>query len=172
MVSRRRFLQVGLAGAAVLVTVGLLNRRSATPAHNYRVLDEPTAMLLHSLVPVILAGSLPKDAATHAKAVREVVEAFDRAISALSPAVQTEIDQLMGLLRFAPTRIVVAGVASPWDGAAPEDIAAFLQRWRTSRFDLLRAGYQALTQLTQGAWYGNPLSWPAIGYLGPPKVAP
>jgi hypothetical protein len=49
-------------------------------------------------------------------------------------------------------------------------VSAFLARWRESRFDLLRAGYQALTQLVQAAWYGNPRAWGAIGYPGPPAV--
>ena len=35
---------------------------------------------------------------------------------------------------------------------------------------LKRSGYRALTQLIQAAWYGNSLSWPSIGYAGPPAV--
>jgi hypothetical protein len=50
-------------------------------------------------------------------------------------------------------------------------VAGFLARWRTSRFDLARAGYQALTQLIQAAWYDNPVAWRAIGYPGPPALA-
>jgi len=87
----------------------------------------------------------------------------------LTPAVQAEVGQLLALLRFLPTRLALAGIASPLDEAPAADIAAFLDRWRESRFDLLRASYQALTQLIQAAWYDNPASWPAIGYPGPPK---
>jgi hypothetical protein len=64
--------------------------------------------------------------------------------------------------------VALAGLTSPWEEASVEDVSTFLTRWRTSRFDLMRAGYQALTQLIQAAWYGNPRSWGAIGYPGPP----
>lgn len=171
MLSRRRFLQVGLAGAAVLVAARLLDRSPAARAAPYRVLDARSAGLVAALVPAVLAGALPAQAGERALAIREVVEAFDRAVSGLSPAVQAEIDELLSVLRFAPTRMALAGVWSPWDEAGVESISAFLARWRDSRFDLFRAGYQALTQLLQAAWYGNPRAWPAIGYAGPPALS-
>jgi hypothetical protein len=39
-----------------------------------------------------------------------------------------------------------------------------------SGFMLLRSAYDALHQLVFAAWYGNPRSWPAIGYAGPPVL--
>lgn len=153
--TRRRFLQVGVAGAAVLATAGYLAR--------------PRGDVIAALVPVVLAGSLPREAAARARAVAEIAAAFHRAVAGLTPAVQAEVAQLLGLLRFMPTRLAFTGIASPLDEAAPADMAAFLERWRTSRFDLLRASYQALTQLIQAAWYDNPSSWQAIGYPGPPR---
>jgi hypothetical protein len=77
---------------------------------------------------------------------------------------------LFALLAFAPTRCLVAGVWSPWPEASAESIAAFLVSWRDSRFALLRSAYEALHQIVYGAWYGNPRSWPAIGYAGPPSL--
>jgi hypothetical protein len=121
-------------------------------------------------VPAVLAGALPTPQAERAAAIREVVEAFDRAVSGLSPAVQREIKELLAVLRYAPTRIAFTGIWSRWEDAEAQSVSAFLARWRGSRFDLLRAGYQALTQLLQAAWYGNPRAWPAIGYPGPPAV--
>jgi hypothetical protein len=84
--------------------------------------------------------------------------------------VRKEIEQLFALLSFAPTRAVVAGVWSPWPDAAPASIGAFLDRWRDSRFALLRSAYGALHQLVFAAWYGNLSAWPAIGYPGPPSL--
>jgi hypothetical protein len=83
--------------------------------------------------------------------------------------VQDEVGQLLALLRLLPSRLALTGIASALEDAEPAQIAAFLKRWRESRFDLLRAGYQALTQLLQAAWYDNPASWAAIGYPGPPQ---
>lgn len=171
MLTRRQFLRVGLVGAGVLAAAGLLRRGRSVPGGDaFRILDTRSAGVIAALVPAVLAGTLPPEGPERAVAVREVVEAFDRAVSGLSPAVQEEIGQLLGLLGFAPTRIVLAGVSSSWEDASAGEVSAFLSRWRHSRFDLFRASYQALSQLLQAAWYGNPKAWPAIGYPGPPPL--
>ena len=170
--SRRRFIQVGVAGAALLAAVRWLDAPGrAWAAPGFR-LDTGASEVIRALVPVVLAGALPNDTATRAKAIDEIVEAFARAVGGLAPAIQEEIAEMLSLLAFAPTRITVAGVTSAWRDASPRDIAAFLDDWRTSRFELKRAGSRALTQLIQGAWFDNPLAWAVIGYPGPPKVAP
>lgn len=169
MLTRRQFIKVGIAGAALLAAVRYLDRPLAAPAVSYRVLDEKSAAIVRSLVPVVLAGSLG-DEATRARNVADVVAAFDRAVSGLAPAVQEELAQLFSFLSFAPSRIAFAGLWTRVDEATAENLKAFLTRWRHSRFNLQRQGYEALTQLIQAAWYGNEASWSAIGYPGPPAV--
>jgi hypothetical protein len=169
MLTRRRFLAVGMAGVAVLAATRLLERPAGASSPR-RFLDRDGAALVAALVPVVLAGALPPQGAQRDAAAREVVEAFDRAVSGLAPAVRGEIDELLGLLRFAPSRFLLTGIGVPLEEAGEARIAQFLSRWRESRFDLLRAGYQALTQLIQASWYGNAASWPAIGYPGPPEI--
>ena len=164
---RRRFIQAGIAGAALLTLVGFVDRARAQPNTRLRHLDLRGVELLRALVPVVLAGALP-GGPERAGAVAQVVEAFDRALSGLEPAIQDEIGQMLALLVFAPTRIMVAGVSSPWKDASAEEVAAFLLDWRDSGSELKRSGYRALTQLIHAAWYGNARSWPAIGYPGPP----
>jgi hypothetical protein len=159
LATRRQFLQVGLAGTVVLLTVPLMSRPRPD-----------TVALVGALAPVVLEGSLPAQPQARAKAVQEVVEAFQRAVGGMSPPVQEEIAQLLGLIAFAPTRLLFTGLPSPIDRSSPEEIAQFLARWRVSQFDLLRAGYQALTQLIQASWFDNPSSWAAIGYPGPPSL--
>jgi hypothetical protein len=169
--TRRQFLKAGLAAGIVLAGAGwIASRRGRGRAKGLRWLDERSAVIVTALVPVVLDGALPDAPAARQDAVREVVEAFDRAVSGLSPAVQEEIAQLFSLLAIAAGRFIVAGVRSSWPEATPEEIAAFLDRWRTSRFALLRSGYQALTQLVQAAWYGNARAWERIGYPGPPSL--
>jgi hypothetical protein len=155
--TRRQFIQAGLGGSALLVTVGCAR-------------GEPHVGVVHALIPVVLAGALPAEGAARDAAIKETHEAFQRAVSGLAPAVQEEIGQLLSLLAFAPTRLLVAGVASPWSEASAQEIGAFLHRWRDSRFELKRSGSRALTQLIQGAWYDNPLAWTVIGYPGPPAL--
>jgi hypothetical protein len=170
MRGRRSFLKVGIAGGLILAGARWLDRPQAVAATPYRFLDERGVATVAALVPVVLEGALPREAAARKRAIDEVVEAFDRAVSGLSASVQKEVDELFSVLRFAPARLVFTGLWSSLEDSTPEEIAAFLTRWRHSRFDIQRAGYQAMTQLLQAAWYGNSASWAAIGYPGAPQV--
>ena len=172
LLTRRQFIKVGFAGAALFAAARYLDRPLAAPAARYRVLDEDSARIVGALVPVVLAGSLPEEAGARARTQREVVEAFDRAVSGLSLAIQDELVQLFSFLSFAPTRLAFAGLWAPIEDSTPDELKAFLLRWRTSRFDLQRQSYQALTQLIQASWYDNPAAWSVIGYPGPPPLAP
>ena len=172
MPSRRQFIKVGIAGGLVLAGVRFLDRPQAEAASTgFTFLDARSASAVAALVPVVLAGTLPSNAAARAQAIQATVAGFDRAVAGLSAAVQKEVDELFSILRFAPARLMFTGLWAPLEEASSDDIAAFLKRWRHSRFDIQRAGYQAITQLLQAAWYGNPASWPHIGYPGAPQVA-
>jgi hypothetical protein len=171
MPTRRQFLKAGFAAGIVLAGAGWLTwRRGRVPEAGFHWLDERSATIVAALAPVILEDALPVAAAARHAALREVVSAFDRAVAGLTPAVQEEIAQLFSLLGLSAGRFIVAGVRSPWREATRDEIAAFLRRWRTSRLQSLRAGYQALSQLVLASWYGNPASWERIGYPGPPSL--
>lgn len=171
-VSRRRLLRTSLLGGAVLSTVSasaLLSGCSATtPANGYAVLRASDVGLLAALLPVVMAGAAGKNA-IDATTMQAVVQDFDRFVATTSHTFQKQLRQLFDLLTFPPTRYAVAGVSDPWAEAAPEDIEAFLLRWRDSRFELLRGGYVALTQLLAMSWYLAPARQAAIGYA-PPRV--
>jgi len=117
----------------------------------------------------MLEGALPAGDAAPAARDR-VIAGVDLAIAGLPPAVRSEIDELFSLLAFAPTRCLIAGVWSPWPEASRDAVATFLDRWRDSRFALLRSAFDALHRLILAAWYGNPESWTEIGYPGPPSL--
>jgi hypothetical protein len=167
--ARRTFIKVGLVGAS-LFAVGRwgCDVRAASPG--YRVLDDKSAAMVKALAPVVLASSLPEDAAARDRAVTSVVQLFDRAVAGLAPAVQREIADLFSFLDFAPTRLAFAGLWTSVAESTPEELAAFLTRWRQSRFELQQASYQAITQLIHASWYDLPESWGAIGYAGPPSL--
>ncbi len=170
VLSRRRFLVVGLGSAAILTAAGWWATRPSRPASGLRALDEDALAFVTAIVPAVLAGSLPSGSQARQAAIRDTVAAFDRAVSGLTPVVQAELGQLFSLVALAPARRLVAGVSKPWTEAGVDEVSAFLARWRTGRLDLMRAGYQALTQLVIAAWYGNPAAWTAIGYPGAPSL--
>ena len=175
MTTRRSFLVAGVAGGAALAAAyWLRGTREPAPASGpnaaLAALDADAPMIIAAIVPVILDGALPADAAARQAAVTETVANVARAVSGLGPAAQRELAELFSLLGLAPARIALAGVSTPWAQASPAAVAAFLERWRTSRWMLLRSAYDGLHQLVLAAWYGNPRSWPSIGYPGPPAI--
>jgi hypothetical protein len=166
-ISRRTLLKAGIAGGAGLVLARWLYTSTAPMPTPSGTLDVRARAIVAAIAPVMLAGALP---AGNPVLLQEVVAGVERAIAGLPPAVRKEIEQLFALLTFAPSRVLIAGVWSPWHEAAPASIGAFLDRWRDSRLNLLRSAYDALHQLVFAAWYGNANAWPAIGYAGPPSL--
>ncbi|TFW25818.1 hypothetical protein E4L98_08945, partial [Duganella callida] len=93
-------------------------------------------------------------------------------IQRLPLALQKEVQDLFGLLALGPARRLLAGVAGSWEHADPQQVAAFLQNWRTHSLQTLQVAYHALHDLIIGAWYADPSAWAAIGYPGPlPELA-
>jgi hypothetical protein len=175
MLTRRTFLLAGIAGASALAAAGWLRGRDG-PSPLQAGTSTPTLVpdavkVLTAVTPLFLDGALPDDPAAATAAVRDTVGNVGVAIAGLAPAAQQELGQLFALLGFAPARIALARVTSPWPEARDDEIAAFLERWRTSGFLLFQSAYGALHQLVFAAWYGNPDSWPAIGYPGPPRIS-
>jgi len=169
---RRTFLAVGAAGAAALAAAGWWSwMRRAAPPPAPRVLDDDALAIVAAIVPAMLAGALPAAGSERPVAVGEVVAGVDKAIAGLAPHARAEIAQLFALLALPPARRAFAGVASPWPEAGVDEVSAFLDRWRDSGWALKRTAYDALHQLIIASWYGNPRSWPSIGYAGPPKLA-
>jgi hypothetical protein len=167
--NRRTFITTGVLGGALLTGAGyvVVTRDAGTPVSGLQFISAPMQDVLAAMIPVVLDDSLPADSAARATAVNDVIEGFDRAISGMTPAVQNEVRELFGLLTTPVTRILVAGLWPAWVDASSSDVAGFLDRWRYSRFNLLRSGYQALTQLITATWYGNPLAWGKLSYIPP-----
>ncbi len=175
MLTRRTFILAGIAGGAALAAAHWLRGdRHALPSSletaSLAILDVDAPAIVAAIVPIMLDGALPTDSRQRTDRISETVANVARAVAGLPPAAQGELGQLFALLGFAPSRIALAGVASPWREADRRDVAKFLEDWRTSNFTLLRSAYDALHQLVFAAWYGNPTSWPAIGYDGPPAL--
>lgn len=103
---------------------------------------------------------------------RAVVPArLDAAVAALPAATRAQLRQLFDLLGAPLGRVCVAGVPQRWSEADPRSVSAFLQAWRTSPFQRLRAAYDGLHQLVLAAYYSDPMTWNQIGYAGPPHIS-
>ncbi len=171
--TRRQLLVTGAVGVAVLGLASWAVREDGdgrADREDLAFLTGRDAAILGAIAPVLLAGALPGGEEARRDAVDAVVWGVDRAFSVLPLATQAEARQLLDLLGLAPARILLAGVIRPWTQASSGDIKSFLRSWRNSRFDLFRTAYLALHEVITVAWYGNPLSWPFIGYPGPPRI--
>jgi hypothetical protein len=173
MTTRRTFLVAGVAGGAALAAAYWLRQtyeRESAAGSGLAALDPAAPAIVAAIVPVLLAGALPAGQRARDAAIDATVGNVARAVQGLPPAAQKELAELFSLLGLAPTRYALAGVTSPWTHARADEVAAFLERWRTSGWTLLRSAYDALHELVMAAWYGDPRAWPAIGYPGPPVL--
>lgn len=158
--SRRQLLHTGVLGGLTLALAGRLALPPAAPGFAANVADR-------QLITVLARGMLGPLPASGPLQLADNVLA---AIAGLPLAVQAELRQLFDLLQQPLARRLLAGVAAPWPEASAEEVHAFLQRWRHSRFSLLRSGYLALHSLLYAGWYGHAASWDAIDYRLPPAM--
>ena len=175
MVSRRTFLKAGAGSACVLIVARSLDRRvfardDKSGSLDLKKLANKDAECIAALAVAVLKGALPDDPVARTVAINEVVEAFDRTVAGLSPAIQKEVEELLSLLTFSPTRRFIARVSKTWNETSEAEVSEFLDGWRQSRFTVLQQGYQALARVIVACWYGNPLSWGKIGYGSPPHA--
>ena len=166
--SRRSLLKLGLATGTVLTVssfgAGLsgCSRRPAAAAAGLRCLRDADVELFRAVLPVMLAGSLPAEAPLDGLLAR-----IDDAVLRLGAPAQREVFKLFDLLHLRPTRWLTTGIAEPWREASPQQVAAFLERWRDSRVGLFNAGYLAFNKLCCTAHYSQPEGWVQMGYPGP-----
>lgn len=164
--SRRSFLKVGLVGALTLIVAGGVYRAMRPPEVPGKfVLDDGAKTILASIIPTMLKGAIDPASQDLDRAIRSVQDA----IAGLPLAAQKELQDLFALLALGPSRRFLAGIPDDWPQAKQDDIAAFLQSWRMSRFDLLQSAYHGLHDLILGSWYADESTWAGIGYPGPLK---
>lgn len=163
-------MKAGALGALALAAGGGIYRYTRGPGVAQRfVLDGEAKAAIDAIVPAMLAGALPLDAAARAAAVSATTARVHQAILGLPLATQKEVQDLFGLLALAPARRLLAGVSGGWSEAPTEQVSAFLQDWRFHRLGMLQSAYHALHDLIIGSWYADPSTWATIGYPGPLK---
>jgi hypothetical protein len=166
--TRRGFLKLGALTALALGAGGGIYRLLRAPVvPGPFVLDGEARTALEAIVPAMLSDALPAAPVERSAAIKAVTLRVHQAILGLPRATQQEIQDLFGTLALAPARRLLAGVPDGWSAASTEQVAAFLQSWRTHRLTMLQPAYHALHDLIIGSWYADPSTWPSIGYPGP-----
>jgi hypothetical protein len=161
---RRTLLAAGLGSTALLAAGGLwFSLHKGAPKREALRTADANA-LLSALVPVVIGQPGP---ALSAAQIGAAVQRVQAAIAQLPLATQDEIGELFGLLSNSVFRRLAAGVKTPWNEAAPADLTAFLQGWRTHSLSLLQVGYHALHDLITSSFYADESTWAYTGYTGP-----
>jgi len=170
---RRALLQTGLfgslllAGAGGAALLGGCTRRTEAASSGYQFLRDADLPMLRAVVPTVLGSMLPPSGAERDRLVDDLLQRVDLSCYRLGPPNQKAVAQLFDLLNLRATRWALTGIGA-WDEATPQQMQAFFERWRSSSFGLLTAGYRALVKLVAGAFYGTPAGWAAANYPGPP----
>lgn len=169
---RRTLLGLGVAGGLALAVFGggaawMLR----TPAWRRGALSPAGREICLAVARAVLEGSLPAASAHREQALEAFVVRLSAAIAALPAVTQTQLDELLSLLATVPGRHLMAGLPQAWDTASTAEVQDALQSMRSSSLILRRQAYHALRDLTQGAYFADPTTWPAMDYPGPHPIA-
>jgi len=166
---RRTLLKLGAASAAVLLVAGgaaaLLQ-----PGLDGGKLSASGREVFSAVGGAVLDKTLPADEGARQIALNGLLSRVDVLVQALPPHAQAELSQLLALLASAAGRRALAGLAEPWQQASVAAIQQSLQDMRLSGLALRQQAYAALHDITAGAYFSDPASWPLLGYPGPLKI--
>lgn len=123
--------------------------------------------LFRALLPAIAIDLETMDSTARSKRIDAALKNIDRTLAAMGQHARDELRKLLDLLASTPLRWALAGVRTSWDQATPEQVRAFLTRWRASRFATLNAGSVVLGKLASVSYFVEPDTWAASGYPGP-----
>ena len=165
--NRRSFLKKGLLGGALLVlgggVLGLSPSRTLAPLRQrLLVVNERGFQVLVA----IAARVVTVEGADHAAIAHGVDEALSRAL----PDAQKDLASLLGLFENALPGLLLDGRVRPFTQLDPAAQDRVLEHWRDSRLVLRRGSYHALRKLCLGVHYGDPATWRALHYAGPPEL--
>ena len=166
-------LRTGLSGSLALACLGRLApgvARAETQGESPAVWSPMHRVILRRTASVVLSSVLPVESEERGAALDEVVNGSDDYMGFMPLPVQAEAREALDLLDNSLVRWLLGGMWARWEVATPADVAGLLESLRGSRFDLKRLLYQFLHDMSSMGWFGNPRSWPALNYPGPPRV--
>lgn len=166
---RRTWLKLGLGASAVLAvgggTVAMID-----PGWRAGRLTPSGREVFTHVGRAFLDGALPVAEAQRGQALGAFLDRTDALIAALPRHAQAELSQLLALLGTAAGRRLLAGLQPGWSEASVPQIRAALQSMRLSPLALRQQAYQALHDITGGAYYADAGTWHVLGYPGPRAI--
>jgi hypothetical protein len=118
----------------------------------------------------VLEGTIRPPGPERERQLDAHLERLDQVLAAFPQETQREIAQLLALLGNAATRYALTGLPGPWHESSATDTTRALNRMRHSSIALRQQAYHALRDLTNAAFYADPVAWPLMGYPGPASL--
>jgi hypothetical protein len=164
---RRKLLQLGLGATAVLALAGgaVVMLRPAL-SDDGRLSDRARAVM-RGVALAVLDGALPPESAARQAALDAHLLRLAATIAAFPAPTRAELSQLLALLAASPGRLALTGLANDWSAASVAQIQNALQGMRVSSLALKQQAYHALRDLTNAAYFSDPMAWAHLGYPGP-----
>lgn len=182
METRRGLLKKTLGGAALLAAAGAVplalrktQLREARSALRFFTPEEYS--IFAAIADRVLArgpADLPPELATQRRPVPlsaaelDVAGKADAFLVPLDEASTKELKQLLALFDNALFSVLTGGPPRTFTRMTPGEQDAHLERWATSCLAVRRTGFQALKRLAAAMYYSTPLTYPSVGYPGPP----
>lgn len=171
--SRRR-LALGSLGAVALAGVSGLGlalqptRRTEPPEDGLLVLSDDE----YAIVSAVAARMCPQPGpdVPGADAIGVGLKA-DRLLSRADPAALADVKAVLAIFESGLTSALFFERARPFTQLEPEEQDRVLLAWRDSSILVRRTIHRALAGLTTSLYFGDPRTWPALGYPGPPDAA-
>lgn len=169
--SRRGVLTKGLFGGAFLLLGGsgwLAARGSklvALPDEGLKVLSPRQYAVLHAFAECMLPaeGKFPS-----AEALRVAYQG-DKILGLVDVTARDELTALLELFENALANAIFGQRFRPFTQLSVEERERVALEWRDSALSVRRTGFRALRGLVMAAYYGNPRTFAAVGYPGPPE---
>lgn len=167
---RRRFLQLGLGGTALLAVGGvglsLRSTRLLPETPELKVFSDKEYAILHAMAARICPGGdgLPSIDEL------EVCQQMDSLFSRMSARDQKDMKLALKVFENALAGLVLEGRVTPFTQLEPAQQDKVLEHWRDSRLTTARVIYRSVRDLVAATYWGNPKCFAAVGYPGPPAL--
>ncbi|MFO0727806.1 MAG: hypothetical protein U1E65_28770 [Myxococcota bacterium] len=162
---RRKFIQRGLVGGALLALAG-----GGLLAYPTGARARPRGRLLalgpqaFAVLAVVAARMVPEGDPI------AIAESVDRTLAYALPEAAQDVERLLLVLDSALVGLLFELKPQPFSRLDPAAQDAVLDGWRDSRVQLRRTGYQALRKLCLAAYYVDSSTWPKLGYSIPAGI--
>jgi hypothetical protein len=170
--SRRAMLRGGIISIAVVGVAGAgialqKTKPRALPKEGLKTLTPDQYAVLYA----IAARICPAQSAG-VPGIEEIDVALivDRMLELADPDMKAGLATALGIVESGLAGALFFERVSPFTALSPEDQDRVLIAYRDSSVAVRRTVFRSFSTLLGSVYYGDPRSWPSVGYPGPPSA--